>query len=43
VGKPVKKKAITEDLDLSVFDILNIFHCCWFLSKEHLRAQALSA
>jgi hypothetical protein len=27
VGKPVKKKAISGDSDLSMFDILNIFHC----------------
>jgi hypothetical protein len=26
-----------------MFDILNVFQCCWFLSVEHLRAQALLA
>jgi hypothetical protein len=43
VGKPAKKKAITGDSDLSMFNILNTFHCHWFLSKKHLRAQALLA
>jgi hypothetical protein len=40
---PPKKKALPENTELSIFDILNIFHCCWFLSWDHLRAQALSA
>jgi hypothetical protein len=26
-----------------MFDILNTFQCCWFLSVGHLQAQALSA
>jgi hypothetical protein len=30
-------------LDLSIFDILNTFHHCWFLSVDSLRAQALLA
>jgi hypothetical protein len=38
-----KKKALSESSDLSIFNILNIFHCCWFLSVNSLRAQALSA
>jgi hypothetical protein len=38
-----KKRALTESTDLSVFDILNTFQHCWFLSLDHLRAQALSA
>jgi hypothetical protein len=38
-----KKKALTEATDLSVFDILNIFHCCWFLFQDHHWAYALSA
>jgi hypothetical protein len=42
VGPP-KKKALPENMELSVFDILNIFHHHWFLSQDHLRAQALSA
>jgi hypothetical protein len=41
--KLVKKRAPSENADLSVFDILNIFWHCWFLSAGHLRAQALSA
>jgi hypothetical protein len=40
---PPKKKALSENLDLSMFDVLNIFHHCWFLSVDSLRAQALSA
>jgi hypothetical protein len=40
---PPKKKALPENMELSVFDILNIFHCHWFLSWDHLRAQALLA
>jgi hypothetical protein len=36
--KLLKKKALSEIMDLSVFDILNIFHCHWFLSLDHLRA-----
>ena len=31
------------DVDLSVFDILNIFCCHWFLSRTHLLANAISA
>jgi hypothetical protein len=34
---------LTEATDLSMFDILNIFQCCWFLSVDHLRTQALLA
>jgi hypothetical protein len=41
--KLAKKGTLTEAMDLSMFNILNIFQCCWFLSVEHLRAQALSA
>ncbi|KAH9011413.1 hypothetical protein EDB83DRAFT_2322196 [Lactarius deliciosus] len=32
-----------EDVELSVFDILNIFRRCWFLSRAHLLANAISA
>jgi hypothetical protein len=39
---PPKKKALSENMELSIFDILNIFHHCWFLSWDYLRAQALS-
>ena len=43
-GKKLAKKwALMEAKDLSGFDIYNIFQCCWFLSWDHLRAQALSA
>jgi hypothetical protein len=42
-AKPVGKRTIPGNLELSVFDILNIFCCCWFLSVDHLRANALSA
>jgi hypothetical protein len=38
-----KKKALSESMDLSMFDILNTFHHHWFLLGDHLRAQALSA
>jgi hypothetical protein len=41
--KQVGKRSLSGNLDLSVFDILNSFHCHWFLSMDHLRAQALSA
>jgi hypothetical protein len=44
VGKKLAKKGtLTEAMELSMFDILNIFRRRWFLSVEHLRAQALSA
>ncbi|KAH9979558.1 hypothetical protein BGW80DRAFT_1248867 [Lactifluus volemus] len=39
----VKKKALSGDDELSVFDILNTFHHHWFLSVDNLRANALSA
>ncbi len=31
------------DADISVFDILNIFHQCWFLSRANLLANTISA
>jgi len=37
------KEATSEPVDLSVFDILNIFHCCWFLSRANLLASVISA
>jgi len=37
------KEANFEPVDLSVFDILNIFHCCWFLSQANLLASVISA
>jgi hypothetical protein len=42
-AKLAKKQALSKHTDLSVFDILNIFQCRWFLSVGHLQAQALSA
>jgi hypothetical protein len=43
-GKKLPKKVpLPENSDLSVFDILNTFHCHWFLSVDSLRAQALLA
>jgi hypothetical protein len=42
-AKLAKKQALSEHMELSVFDILNIFWCCWFLSVGHLQAQALLA
>jgi hypothetical protein len=38
---PPKKKPLPENTELSVFNILNIFHHCWFLSQDHLRAQVV--
>jgi hypothetical protein len=37
-AKQVGKRSLSRNLDLSVFDILNSFHCHWFLSMNHLRA-----
>jgi hypothetical protein len=42
-AKQVGKRSLSGNVGLSIFDILNTFHCCWFLSVDHLRAQALSA
>jgi hypothetical protein len=36
-------RAPTVEDDLSIFDILNIFHCQWFLSWQHLINSVLSA
>jgi hypothetical protein len=41
--KLAKKKTLSGDDELSVFDILNTFHCHWFLSVDNLRANALLA
>jgi hypothetical protein len=41
--KLVGNRTIPGNSELSIFDILNIFCCCWFLSVDHLRANALSA
>ncbi|KAF8493766.1 hypothetical protein F5888DRAFT_1850646 [Russula emetica] len=37
------KQSPSGDVELSVFDILNIFCCRWFLSRPHLLANAISA
>ena len=37
------KEATSEPVDLSVFDILNIFCCCWFLSWANLLTSVISA
>jgi hypothetical protein len=42
-AKPVGKRTIPGNSELSVFNILNIFCHHWFLSVDHLRANALSA
>jgi hypothetical protein len=42
-AKLPKKKALPKCSDLSIFNILNIFHHHWFLSVDSLRAQALLA
>ncbi|KAH9967628.1 hypothetical protein BGW80DRAFT_1462140 [Lactifluus volemus] len=41
--KLAKKKALSGDDKLSIFDILNTFRRHWFLSVDNLRANALSA
>jgi hypothetical protein len=41
--KLVGKRSIPGNSELSIFDILNIFCRRWFLSVDHLRANALSA
>jgi hypothetical protein len=42
-AKQVGKRSLSGMLELSIFYILNTFHCCWFLSMDHLRAQAQKA
>ena len=37
------RKSTPEDVDLSVFDILNIFRRRWFLSRANLLANVISA
>jgi hypothetical protein len=41
--KPVGKQSLSGNAELSMFDILNIFCHWWFLSINHLKAQAFSA
>jgi hypothetical protein len=40
---PGPKKTSPKATELSVFDILNIFHHCWFLLRPHLLANVISA
>ncbi len=37
------QQATPEDVDLSVFNVLNIFCCQWFLSRTNLLANVISA
>jgi hypothetical protein len=39
----VGNRTIPGNSELSIFDILNIFCCHWFLSVDHLRANTLLA
>jgi hypothetical protein len=39
----VKKRSLLGHAKLSVFDILNTFQCCWFISVDHLRTTVLLA
>jgi hypothetical protein len=42
-SKLVKKHSLPGHAELSMFDILNTFHCCWFISTDHLRTAVLLA
>jgi hypothetical protein len=42
-GKPLPKRALSAGDELSVFDIHNIFRRRWFLSRDHLVANVISA
>ncbi|KAH9021511.1 hypothetical protein EDB85DRAFT_2278436 [Lactarius pseudohatsudake] len=42
-GRAKSNRSLPVDADLSVFDILNIFRCRWFLSRPNLLANAISA
>src|SRR6267142_1814403 len=37
------KLVVSDDRELSVFNILNIFRTRWFLNRDHLIANTLSA
>jgi hypothetical protein len=41
--KPVGKQFLSGNVELFVFDILNIFHWQWFLSINFLKTQVFSA
>ena len=42
-GGASSRRLSPEVVDLSVFDVLNIFRCRWFLSRANLLANAISA
>jgi hypothetical protein len=42
-SRPAKKQSLPGHAKLSVFDILNTFRCCWFVSVDHLRTAVLLA
>ncbi|KAH9974343.1 hypothetical protein BGW80DRAFT_1458406 [Lactifluus volemus] len=42
-GKPLTRRALSAADELSVFDIHNIFRRRWFLSRDHLVANVISA
>jgi hypothetical protein len=42
-SKPAKKRSLLGHAEPSVFDILNTFQCCWFISMDHLRTTVLLA
>ncbi|KAH9034395.1 hypothetical protein EDB83DRAFT_2525229 [Lactarius deliciosus] len=42
-GRAKSNRSHPVDADLLVFDILNIFRRCWFLSRPNLLANAISA
>jgi hypothetical protein len=41
--KPFLCKALTGNDELSVFNIHNTFHRCWFLSQDHILAKVILA
>ncbi|KAF8261307.1 hypothetical protein EI94DRAFT_1810490 [Lactarius quietus] len=42
-GGSKPQRATPGGVELSVFNILNTFCCCWFLSRANLMANAISA
>ena len=42
-GGATSRWSIPEVINLSVFDVLNIFHCRWFLSRANLLTNIISA
>jgi hypothetical protein len=41
--KLAARRPLTEDAELGIFDIYNIFRRRWFLSRDHLMTQVISA